>query len=69
MERVLQKFQTKIWWVRSQPEIALLILKQIETDIREFISTQLANETAFLNLYPKFKVYRSWSVPNLEVKP
>lgn len=65
MERVLHKFQTKIWWVKSKPEIALLILKQIETDIREFISTQLANEMVRLNLYPKFRVHRSWSVPNI----
>jgi hypothetical protein len=61
MDHVLNKFYTKIWWVKTKPEIALIILKQIETDIREYISKQIRD----MNLRPKFKLRRSWSVPNL----
>jgi hypothetical protein len=61
MEHMLHKFYTKIWWIRAKPEIALIILKQIETDIREYISNQLRD----MNLHPKYRLRRSWSVPNL----
>lgn len=46
--------------------MALLILKQIVEDIREYISSQIADEMALMNLYSKLKnPRRSRSCPNL----
>jgi hypothetical protein len=65
MEHMLHKFYTKIWWIRTKPEITLIILKQIQSDIREYISNQLRDETSQMNLHPKLRPRRSWSAPDL----
>lgn len=66
MERVLNKFFTKYWWVSNRSEMALVILKQIVEDVRDYISSQTVRELVCINLYPKLKhPRRCQSCPNL----
>ena len=66
MERVLNKFLTKYWWVGNRSEMVLIILKQIVQDVQSYISSQIDGELANINLYPKLGGHRrSRSCPNI----
>lgn len=65
MDRTFHKFLNKMWWVRDRPEVTLVILKQIMTDMLEYVSKKIHDEMSHMNLHPKFRSRRSWSVPNL----
>jgi len=65
MERALTGLIHKVWVIRSRPEMALLILKQITEDIRSYTSAVISHECA--NISPKIYMKRSESAPVLRV--
>ena len=60
MERVLNKFLTKYWWVGNRSEMVLIILKQIVQDVQSYISSQIDGELANINFCPNIPAPQKW---------
>lgn len=65
MERALTSLIHKVWVIRSRPEVALLILKQISDDIRSYTSAIIQHECASVST--KIYMKRSESAPILRM--
>ena len=67
MDIILLKFLNKHWWVGQKSDTALFMLHQLAQDIRVYIKNQIEEELDNINLFPKFKIRRSVSCPEIRV--